>query len=230
MSQSKYDDSDISENIKKILYDVNDILRQCNRNTDTLSIMAITKTVPAYKVNIAFENGINLFGENKVQEYLQKNSDYHFNKDSIHFVGHLQSNKIKYIINNVSMIESVDSFELAKKISNIANEKMDILLQVNIGKEETKFGVFPENVIEVCKLVSELKNIKLKGLMTIPPKENSDYYFGKMQWIFNEINYKKILDYDLSVLSMGMSDDYRQAIENGSTQIRLGKAIFGKRN
>ena len=196
--------------------------------------MAATKTVDADTINYAISRGINLIGENKVQELLSK-------KDQIievekHFIGHLQTNKVKDIINEVSLIHSVDSIKLAKEISKQAakNEKtMDILLEVNIGGEESKWGFEPENLEENLEEIASLPNIRIKGLMAIPPvcnePEENRKYFRKMYKLFIDIGTKKIDNSSMEILSMGMSDDFDVAVSEGATLIRLGTALFGRR-
>ena len=206
---------DVRQNIEEIRANVKEAAQAAGRAEKDIVLMAVTKTVPPERVNVALQEGICLLGENRVQEICQKAAFYRASKDKIHFIGHLQTNKIRDIIEKVSMIESVDSLHLAQALSRECEKRgmeMDILLQVNIGKEETK-----------------LPGLKAKGLMTIPPRFSGTLYFEKMQELFLLCKEKKIEGADFSVLSMGMSDDYREAIACGSTQIRLGREIFGER-
>ncbi len=229
--QPKDNYSYVVENLNKICYNINVLKSRYRNDNDIIKTMAVTKTVAPQIVNIAVENGITLLGENKVQEFVSKKSFY-YQCAEIHFIGHLQTNKVKYIINDVSMIESVDSFRLAKEIDKQAfknNKTMDILIEVNIGDEETKNGVQYSNVKDIINEISMLDNIKVKGLMAIPPANAGEDMYFKLQQLFNEIRDMKISDTDISVLSVGMSNDYETAIKYGSNIIRIGTALFGKR-
>ena len=221
----------ITENYNRIYNEIEAAKAKYRKPSDHVDFMAVTKTVAPEAVNHAIHCGISLLGENRVQEYLSKR-DFYDPSATVHFIGHLQTNKIRDIIEKVSMIESVDSLHLAQALSRECEKRgmeMDILLQVNIGKEETKSGFYEEEVLDAVKRVAELPGLKAKGLMTIPPRFSGRLYFEKMQELFLLCKEKKIEGADFSVLSMGMSDDYREAIACGSTQIRLGRAIFGKR-
>lgn len=223
----------ILENLKRIFENVANSAAKANRSADEISVMAVTKTVPAEKVNFAVEHGIKLLGENRVQEFLEKDTKYILKKDKIHFIGHLQSNKVKYIIDKVSMIESVSSLSLAGEIdrlSEMRNLIMPVLLEVNISNEETKGGFLENEVIEAIYKLLEYKNIHIEGLMVIPSRENTEYWFRKTQELFNEIKSKQIDGIIMKTLSMGMSHDYENAVICGSTTVRLGSAVFGKRN
>lgn len=225
---------EFDENFSSILEKLNKAAEDSNRRLKDISILAATKTVDADTINYAISRGINLIGENKVQELLSK-------KDQIievekHFIGHLQTNKVKDIINEVSLIHSVDSIKLAKEISKqaVKNEKkMDILLEVNIGGEESKWGFEPENLEENLEEIASLPNIRIKGLMAIPPvcnePEENRKYFRKMYKLFIDIGAKKIDNSSMEILSMGMSDDFDVAVSEGATLIRLGTALFGRR-
>ena len=225
---------EFDENFSSILEKLNKAAEDSNRRLKDISILAATKTVDADTINYAISRGINLIGENKVQELLSK-------KDQIievekHFIGHLQTNKVKDIINEVSLIHSVDSIKLAKEISKqaVKNEKiMDILLEVNIGGEESKWGFEPENLEENLEEIASLPNIRIKGLMAIPPvcnePEENRKYFRKMYKLFIDIGTKKIDNSSMEILSMGMSDDFDVAVSEGATLIRLGTALFGRR-
>lgn len=195
-------------------------------------IMAVTKTVAPEAVNHAIELGLNLLGENRVQEYLSKKDSYSPNAE-VHIIGHLQTNKVKYIIGDVTMIQSVDSFKLACEIDRLArnnNRVMDILCEVNIGGEESKNGIAPENLRELLLQISELENVRVKGLMTIPPPSDSDIFLGRMEELFNKIKDENISRIDMDELSMGMTHDYAEAIKHGSTIVRIGTGLFGARD
>lgn len=202
-----------------------------------VDIMAVTKTVPPEVVNWVFDFGLDLLGENRVQEFLSKKDSYRESSDfgappRIHFIGHLQTNKVKYIINEVSMIQSVDSVRLAREIDRLAkqNDKvMDILCEVNIGGEDSKSGVAPHELKDLLEQIAPLENIRVRGLMTIPPPSQSDVFLGRMQELFNNIKAEKINGVSMDILSMGMSGDYAEAVKYGSTLVRIGTGLFGKR-
>lgn len=223
---------DVSENIKQIRQNIEEARVRCGREHDDIRVMAVTKTVPAEKVNFAVSQGFTLLGENRVQEFLQKKELYVKNTE-IHFIGHLQSNKIKYIIESVDMIQSVDSVSLAEDISARAAKSglcMDILCEVNIGGEASKSGFSPDETIDALYRISELEGVRIKGLMTIPPPSESSVYLERMQRLFEDVRSENIPGTDISLLSMGMSSDYAEAIRFGSGMVRLGTALFGARN
>ena len=204
--------------------------------------MAVTKTVDTDRINFAVSKGVDLIGENEVNELLEKYDKLNKNGVEIHFIGNLQTNKVKYIIDKVNMIQSVNSIKLAEEINKRANQKnivMDILVELNIGAEDSKIGIIPENTVEFMNLLKDLKNIKVRGLMAIPPAEasfdengeNSEIkkYFQKMYKIFVDISEKKIDNISMDILSMGMSEDYEEAVLCGADMVRIGRAIFGER-
>ncbi len=202
---------------------------------EDIDFMAVTKTVEPIFINRALEKGINLIGENKVQELLSKKPFLKLDNCKSHLIGHLQTNKVKQIVGEVSMIESVDSFKLAAEISKrslAAGVTTDCLIEVNIGGEQSKTGIPCEILDELLHQIIELPAMRVCGLMTIPPIcDNKDLikYFSKMHKIFIDIKDKKLDNTDISILSMGMSGDYEQAILCGSNHVRIGSAIFGPR-
>lgn len=209
-------------------------LEKAGKNREDVILLAATKTVDAETVNYAIDKGIEYIGENKVQELLSKESD--IKECHRHFIGHLQTNKVKDIINRVEMIESVDSLKLAKEISKQAvkaQKVMEILLEVNIGGEESKWGFTPENTESALREIANLPNLKIRGLMTIPPvcddENTAREYFKKMYKLFVDIRGKNIDNSNMDILSMGMSDDFDIAVEEGANLIRLGTALFGRR-
>lgn len=221
----------ISDSFKRITENIQKAKLKAGR-TDEVRFMAVTKTVPYEKVNFATSLGINLLGENRVQEFLSKYEFYR--KDcEVHFIGGLQSNKVKYIADKVSMIHSVDSEKLTVEIGKRAlalGRTMDILIEVNIGKEESKGGVFPEVLDELVSFCGEIPGVRLRGFMAIPPPAvngNVERCFEAMERIYNDcrLKYK-----DIDTLSMGMSGDYEQAVLYGSNIVRVGSALFGERN
>lgn len=226
------DDFEISENIKRIRYNVEEAKAKYRRPDETVRIMAVTKTVPYERVNAAVNEGITLLGENRVQEYLEK-KDFYDKKAEINFIGHLQSNKIKYIIDSVTMIHSVDSVRLASEIDRYAarsGRRMNVLIEVNIGEEGSKSGVLPDRLDELLGGVSELKNIRVKGLMSIPPIGKSEESFERLRRIFDDLKSAHYENTEMDILSAGMSADYVSAVKYGSNIVRIGSGIFGSRN
>lgn len=196
----------------------------------SIKLIAVSKTHTADEINAAIDCGITDIGENKVQEILSKYDSV--KKVNWHFIGHLQTNKVKQIIDKVYMIHSVDSLHLAEEISKRATHEVNILIQVNAAGEEQKFGVSPDQVLDLANSVKDLPNIKLRGLMHIAPAadnpEDVRVYFKKVKNIFDKL--KPQFGEDFDTLSMGMSNDYKVAIEEGATCVRIGTAIFGERN
>ena len=221
----------VSENLKRVQYNIAEAKAKYRNENDDVRLMAVTKTVPYEIVNSVIEQGVDLLGENRVQEYLDKKDHYDKNAE-VHFIGHLQTNKVKYIIDSVKCIHSVDSLKLAAEIERLAEKNgivMNVLTEVNIGGEESKSGIGTDMLDELVYGISEMKNIKLCGLMTIPPVGNSEFYFEKMQRIFEDLKAKKVDNVSMDILSMGMSADYVEAIKYGSNIVRVGSAIFGAR-
>ncbi len=218
----------IKQNIEKIRAELS--------GHDT-QLLAVTKTRTVDEINYVISCGVRHIGENRVQELMEKYD--HLNKEgvTIHLIGHLQTNKVKYIIDKVDLIHSVDSLRLAQEIAKRAEaigKVQDVLIEVNIGGEESKAGVAPEDILTLLKSVSTLQGIKVRGLMCIPPiaveKHQNREYFLKMKQMSVDISAKKIDNISMDILSMGMSGDYEDAIEAGSTFIRIGRGIFGPRN
>lgn len=224
-------DINISENLKRIRYNVEEAKAKYRKSGDNVRIMAVTKTVPYERVNEAVREGITLLGENRVQEYLEKKDFYDKNAE-INFIGHLQSNKIKYIINSVTMIHSVDSLKLAEEINRQAEKNgisMDVLIEVNIGGEESKSGVSADGLEELLYGASQLGSIRVRGLMTIPPVGRSEQSFEDMRGLFENMKAKRIDNINMEILSMGMSSDYELAVKHGSNIVRIGSGLFGAR-
>ncbi len=226
----------IEHNIRVIKEKIAAAAVESGRNPDEVRLMAVTKTVEPVLINHAIECGIDLIGENKVQEFLSKKPFLKLGKCSAHLIGHLQTNKVKQIINEVDMIQSVDSVKLAKEISKRAQSlgiTVNCLIEVNIGDEESKTGLDIELLYDTLEEIAALPCIKIKGLMTIPPICDDDEalhkYFSKMHEIFIDIKGKKLDNIDMCILSMGMSGDYEAAVRNGSNLVRVGSAIFGPR-
>ncbi|MCM1133224.1 MAG: YggS family pyridoxal phosphate-dependent enzyme [Ruminococcus flavefaciens] len=222
----------VDENLRAIRENIAETADRCGRNADSVRLMAVTKTVAPEIVNHAVSLGLNLLGENRVQEFLSKQEAYD-KSAQIHFIGHLQTNKVKYIIDPVTMIQSVDSLKLAQEINRLAvahNKTMDVLCEVNIGGEDSKSGVSPDNLRLLLEQISVMEGIRVKGLMTIPPPSDSDVFLGKMEELFNNIKSAGIPNISMDELSMGMTHDYQDAIIHGATIVRIGTGLFGKRN
>lgn len=227
--------SHIDTNLDKINLQIHEALKNSKRGQQDVQIIAVTKTQSIHDMKTVLEYGINNVGENRVQEIIQKYP--YFESNFIwHMIGHLQTNKIKSIIDKVELIHSVDSLKLAKSINKEAakiGKIQNILLQVNISKEETKFGVLKEEVEGIIKEISLLPNIRLKGLMTIAPfvlnPEENRPIFRQLYEVFVDINCKNIDNITMDTLSMGMTNDFMVAIEEGSNMVRIGTAIFGQR-
>ena len=221
----------VKENLKRILFEVGKAKAKYRSSDEKIEVMAVTKTVAPEIVNIAIENGITLLGENRVQEYLGKRDSYD-KSARVDFIGHLQTNKVKYIIDSISVIQSVDSLRLAEEI-NRQSEKIgrvtDVYVEVNIGGEESKSGILPEETEEFIHKMSEYSNIRVCGMMTIPPKPDIEKNFSKMRQLFIDIRGKNIDNNNVCVLSMGMSADYTAAIKHGSNLVRIGSGLFGAR-
>lgn len=228
----------ISENIKRIKNEISETAVRSGRSPDDVRLMAVTKTVCVEYINHAIKNcGIDLIGENKVQEFLLKKDSLVSDGVEKHLIGHLQTNKVKKIVGEVDMIQSVDSLRVAQSVSNESvklglNSK--ILLEINIGDEDSKTGFDKNEFLESLSTISELPNITVKGLMTIPPICESslelEKYFERMSNYYNEIKEGNYKNFDFDILSMGMSGDYKEAVLHGSNLVRVGSAIFGARN
>ena len=225
----------VTDNYKRLSERIENAKIKAGR-IDNVDFMAVTKTVPAEIVNHSISLGINLLGENRVQEFLDKHEQYSGNYD-VHFIGGLQTNKVKYIIDKVSMIHSVDSIKLAAEINKRAEsvgKKMDILLEVNIGGEQSKNGIPAEILDELADEAGEFPNLRIRGLMTIPPVDvngSSERYFEKMARLYSDLQSRKAgkENFLVDTLSMGMSGDFEKAIVYGSTIVRIGSLLFGYR-
>ena len=221
---------DIKYNIVFIKNEISQVCEKCGRKAEEITLIGVSKTKPYSLINEAIECGLKDIGENYVQEVLEKID--HINPVNLHFIGHLQSNKAKQIVPYTHLIHSVDSLSLLKEINKIAfniNKTQDILLEINISEEESKFGINANDIQNFLDNTTNFENIKIKGLMGMAPalenKEDTRPYFAKLKNIFDT------LPKDMQVyLSMGMSGDFREAILEGSNMIRIGTAIFGARN
>ena len=221
----------LTENLPRIRAEVEEL------GKGNATLLAATKTVPVEVINYAIDHlGLTCIGENRVQELLEKYDALHKDGVEIHFIGRLQTNKVKYIIDKVSLIHSVDSEKLAREIDRQAEKHgvvMDILVEVNVGREASKGGVLPEDLASFLDILSAYPHIRTVGLMAIPPadatKEETVNYFQQTYQFFVDILQKKLHNINRYVLSMGMSDTYREALVCGATVVRVGSALFGKR-
>ena len=230
-------EQEVAQNVRAIMQQVRDTALQAGRDPSEVQVMAVTKTVDPVLVNAAIGAGITLLGENKAQELCAKYDSYHKDGVQIHFIGHLQTNKVRQIVDKVSMVESVDSVKLAREIDRhcaAIGKVMDVLLEVNIGREENKTGIFPELLPALLEEAGNLEHIRVRGLMTIPPvcetEEEVLQYFSQMRQLFIDIKQKKYDNISMEILSMGMSADYLAAVRCGSNIVRIGTAMFGQRN
>ena len=229
--------STVADNVKRLREEIAGAAIRAGRTPQDVKLMAVTKTQPPSAVNEAIAAGITLLGENRAQELCAKYDEYDRNPDvEIHFIGHLQTNKVKMILDKVSLVQSVGSLRLAKEISKqgaAANITTGLLLEINIGGEESKGGVPPDEAEQLVREIALLPAIQLRGLMAIPPiwQENGggERFFAQMQEMLVDIRGKKIDNVSMDILSMGMSDDFDVAIKHGSTLVRVGTAIFGQR-
>lgn len=230
-------EQEVAQDVRAIMQQVRDTALQAGRDPSEVQVMAVTKTVDPVLVNAAIGAGITLLGENKAQELCAKYDSYHKDGVQIHFIGHLQTNKVRQIVDKVSMVESVDSIKLAREIDRhcaAIGKVMDVLLEVNIGREENKTGIFPELLPALLEEAGNLEHIRVRGLMTIPPvcetEEEVLQYFSQMRQLFIDIKQKKYDNISMEILSMGMSADYLAAVRCGSNIVRIGTAMFGQRN
>ncbi len=224
----------LEERLESVRKDIALALEECGRKPEEVTLVAVTKTYEPDIINKAIELGVTDIGENKVQEITRK-----YNQVlpvRWHLIGHLQSNKVKYIIDKVALIHSVDSIHLMDEIERQAKKHnicMDILIQVNISGEESKFGIEPEKLHDLLAHAGELECVKVRGLMTILPKDdnpvNNRLHFVNIKRLYLDISEKKYDNVYMDYLSMGMSGDFRQAIMEGSNMVRIGSAIFGER-
>ena len=227
----------IAENVANIRKEMEAAAVAAGRDPKEILLCAATKMNDAEAVREAIRAGVDCCGENKVQELTQKLAENAYEGAPVHFIGHLQTNKVKFVVGKVDLIQSVDSERLLKAIDKEAARQgicQDVLLEVNIGQEESKSGFAPEEVLPLLDKIHEFPNIRVKGLMAIPPisQKNGDNrkFFQKMCNISVDINAKKYDNVMVDCMSMGMSDDYADAIFCGSTMIRIGTAIFGARD
>lgn len=226
----------IGENLKTVEAEICSSCRRASRNRDEVTLIAVSKTMPVSMLKEAYAEGVRDFGENKVQELMDKipqlPADVRW-----HMIGHLQRNKVKYIVDKVSLIHSVDSLRLAEEISQEASKKgitANILIEVNVAEEESKFGVRAEEAIPFIEKLAHFPHIHVCGLMTIAPfvenPEENRPIFKNLHKLSVDIAHKNIDNVNVNILSMGMTNDYEVAIEEGATMVRVGTGIFGARD
>jgi hypothetical protein len=229
--------TDVEYNYKLINEKIAEAAQKVGKKREDITLLAATKTVEPEVINHAISLGLDHIGENKVQELLSKYDKYDLDHTSLQFIGHLQTNKVRQIVDKVDLIQSVDSLKLAKEVAKQSlklNKTTDILIEVNIGREENKSGVFPENLEELLCQVALIDGISVKGLMAIPPicdtSQKISKFFHNMHNIFIDISQKKLDNISMTILSMGMSADYYEAILEGANMVRVGSSLFGARN
>lgn len=226
----------LKENLEAVEAKIKKACDNSGRNREDVTLIAVSKTKPVETLQEAYDLGVRVFGENKVQELTDKYEalpkDIHW-----HMIGHLQRNKVKYIIDKVDLIHSVDSIRLAETIEKEAakhNIIANILIEVNVAREESKFGLMPEDLDEFIDKIKDFGHIQVKGLMTIAPfvenPETNRAIFRSLRKLSVDISNKNVDNVNVSILSMGMTNDYTVAIEEGATMVRVGTGIFGARN
>lgn len=226
----------LQDNLIQVEQNIEEACRRAGRDRSEVTLIAVSKTKPVETLQEAYNLGVRVFGENKVQEMADK---YEVLPKDIrwHLIGHLQRNKVKYIIDKAVLIHSVDSLRLAQTIEKEAkkhNLTAHILIEVNVAREESKFGIFPEDLEALVDEIAKLPHIQVDGLMTIAPfvpdPEENRPVFRELRKLSVDISAKKVDNVNMSVLSMGMTNDYQVAIEEGATMVRVGTGIFGARN
>lgn len=226
----------IEQSLKQINASIHDVALRCGRNPDDIKLVAVSKRFPVDTVKQACAAGQIIFGENYIQEAAEKKQALQ-DKIQLHFIGNLQSNKAKLCVDTCDMVETVDRFKIASALNRHLEQSgryLNILVQVNIGLDKNKSGVLPSETETLLQQIQDLKRLRLMGLMTMPPytvdPEDSRPYFRELRELSEDMGAKKLLgNYGTIELSMGMSHDYHIAIEEGATYIRVGTAIFGKR-
>ena len=224
------------DNLNIVEEKIQEACKRANRNRDEVTLIAVSKTKPIPMLEEIYQAGIRDFGENKVQELTEKFEE--MEKDiKWHMIGHLQRNKVKYIVDKVCLIHSVDSVRLAQAIEQEAAKKdviVEILIEVNVAEEDSKFGLKVEEVIAMVEEIAAYPHLRIKGLMTIAPyvenPEENRSVFARLRKLSVDIAQKNIDNVSVEILSMGMTNDYEVAIEEGATIVRVGTGIFGERN
>ena len=227
----------IAENVAAIKADIQKAALAAGRNPEDILLCAATKMNDADAVRQAIAAGVDCCGENRVQELTQKSAENAYEGAPVHFIGHLQTNKVKQVVGKVDLIQSVDRLKLLQCIQEEARKQgiiQDILLEINVGEEESKSGFGIGDILPLVEKISDFPNVRLRGLMAIPPicenPGDNDKFFLEIRNLAVDITAKKYDNVSVDILSMGMSGDYADAIACGSTMIRVGTAIFGARN
>ncbi len=226
----------LADNYRQVLKNIQDACQAVGRDPKEVTLVAVSKTKPVEMLQQVYDAGARVFGENKVQEIMDK-YDHLPGDIRWQMIGHLQRNKVKYIVDKVDMIHSVDSYRLAQTIETEAVKKnvtVSVLLEVNVAEEESKFGLKMDEVLPLVQQISELPHVQVKGLMTIAPfvsnPEDNREIFRKLKKLSVDIEAKNINNTTMSVLSMGMTGDYMVAVQEGATMVRVGTGIFGERD
>lgn len=226
----------LQDNLKKVQENIRKACKKAGRNEEEVTLIAVSKTKPLSDLEEILDAGVIEFGENKVQELCDK---FEHIKSPVHWhmIGHLQTNKVKYIVDKVCLIHSVDSLKLARQISKEAEKKQvecDVLIEVNVAQEESKFGITTDETLALIREVAVLPHVHIKGLMTIAPfvddPEENRPVFRSLYELSKTVAKEQIPDVSMEILSMGMTNDYMVAIEEGATMVRVGTGIFGERN
>ena len=226
----------LQDNLKKVQENIRKACKKAGRNEEEVTLIAVSKTKPLSDLEEILDAGVIEFGENKVQELCDK---FEHIKSPVHWhmIGHLQTNKVKYIVDKVCLIHSVDSIKLASQISKEAETKQvecDVLIEVNVAQEESKFGITTDETLALIREVAALPHVHIKGLMTIAPfvddPEENRPVFRSLYELSKTVAKEQIPDVSTEILSMGMTNDYMVAIEEGATMVRVGTGIFGERN
>ena len=227
---------EIARNVAHVKEEIRRAAVEAGRQPEEILLAAATKTNDAAHVRAAVEAGVDICGENRVQEMLEKNALGAYEGVPLHFIGHLQKNKVRQVVGLCSLIESADSLPLLQEISRVAGKRglmQDVLLEINIGREESKSGFLPEALDEALAGAAELPSVRVRGLMAIPPictePEENRPFFLQMQKLFVDNRGKKYDNVRMDFLSMGMSGDYTEAVRCGATLVRVGSGIFGPR-
>lgn len=222
----------IKDNVKRVLEDISEFAIKSGRKPEDVTLVAVTKTVTAKEAQEVMDAGVLTLGENRVQSLLDK-YEVLGDKPTWHLIGHLQTNKVKYIADKVSLIHSVESLKLAEEINDKFSQKeriAEVLVQVNVSGEESKFGITPYDTFDLIEKISEFKNVRVKGLMTMAPliatPDECRKYFYELKKLSQDIADKKYENVEMRHLSMGMSGDYKEAILEGATIVRVGSALF----
>ncbi len=228
--------TELKTRLENVLNRIKNAALACGRDPETILLVAVSKTIPTDMVKEAIEAGVKILGENYIQEARKKLGALSSHPVSWHFIGHLQSNKAKYAVGLFDLIHSVDSLKLARELNKQAkkiNKIQEILIQVNIGMESTKAGVYEQDALSLIKDISHLENLSVKGLMTMPPffdePERARPYFSALRKLRDQIKKESIPNIAMDELSMGMTGDFEAAIDQGASLVRIGTAIFGKR-